>query len=927
MSRMEDNKGEKAKLQSELLKEREKFSLFLSLNTNCFFEYDGKMSNITFAKNDKFSRLSGLIVSLNEEEFVRQTGIFFNDYKKFEDLILSGSDGETVVSFISEDGEYIWSQVKTAIVNGLDGNYQVIGCINDDNDNHKKIEWLREQCQLDPLTKLYNAEYLKEFMDLFFCTEGRNRKSVLFLIDIDNFKRINIDIGRLFGDTVLTNIVDILRTIFKSNSIIGRIGEDKFAVLIKNVQTKEEITILSKTVNNRLLDVYAGGKGNDKITCSMGIAAYPEDGIRYEELLKNAYADLHKIKEKRTLSTYSLDNINEELVDDLNPYHSESVLSVHRKDKRKSAENFELRITNYVQDLLSTTKDIYSALQLLLEKLSKEYNAYSLSIYEKVKGAKKLTPTYHYNRNEIGANKYVHKNQYKDFEQEKYLFNKQDIAIKVESGKSVLQCAFYEEGKFRGMICVEDDDEMRDWTPVEISALTSITRIIAFYLLRLKVNEKIQERLDHMKNYDVLTGMPTLYKFKVDALEKISIHTNKYAIVYMDIEKFKYINDSYGFQFGDRILYDFALAITKGISEGSLAGRISADKFVLMIPYDTRVSLEEWILTFAKEFHNSQKKKHIATNIVIVSGIYLLKKEEEDITSAIDNANIARKAAKGNSSAACIFYNKEMEEQIKKEQEIANDMEDALKNNEFIVYLQPKVALAKETLAGAEALVRWKRPNGELIPPDDFIPLFEKNGFIIQLDFYIYEQVCKLIRNWMNLGIKVIPISVNVSRIHLNEDNFVQRIKNLVDFYSIPPNYIELELTESVFVNDTATTISVMKELRNYGFSVSIDDFGAGYSSLTLLKDMATDVLKLDKEFFSHGEMQREEQIIVSCIINMAKQLDMKVISEGIETEKQTEFLKDISCDMVQGYYYAKPMPVEEFEKFMTNSKNILAKV
>ena len=223
-------------------------------------------------------------------------------------------------------------------------------------------------------------------------------------------------------------------------------------------------------------------------------------------------------------------------------------------------------------------------------------------------------------------------------------------------------------------------------------------------------------------------------------------------------------------------------------------------------------------------------------------------------------------------------------------------------------------------MVGAEALVRWVKSDGGIMPPDKFIPLFEKNGFVVNLDFFVYKEVCRSLREWIDKGINIVPISVNVSRIHLYDENFVRDFMNLVDEYDLPYDVIELELTESMFLDNTNVAISTMRQFRELGFKVSIDDFGAGYSSLNLLKEMTSDVLKLDKEFFGRGELQKEEQIIVSSIVNMAKQLDMKVLSEGVETKDQVDFLKGIACDMAQGYLFAKPMPKDNFEVIMANN-------
>ncbi|MFA9465398.1 MAG: EAL domain-containing protein [Velocimicrobium sp.] len=917
---MQQNKNKNTeidRLKQELFKEREKFSLFLSLNTNCFFEYDEQTQSIFFAKNENFSKLDRLVIELEKEKFIKKTGIFYADYEQFIAIIKSKQDSEKEIRFLSNAGDYIWCRVKTAVINQLNGMRHIIGCINDDDDNHKKIEWLKEQSQLDTLTRFYNKHYMKEYTELFLSTDQQMQEGCLFLIDIDNFKRVNNNMGRLFSDTVLTNIAESIRRTMPENSIFGRIVDDKFAVFVKNMSEKEDVMLLIRQLNAVLEKTYAGGTGNNKISCCMGIARYPMNSRAYDELFMMADASLFYAKAKGYGRAQLFDSNNIEIVpdramEDMNPKDIKQI------GKMKYKDGFAENIGIYAQDLMSTTKDVYSAIHLLLEKLAREYHATSVEIYEKEKGRKVVTLTYGYNALNRQQEDIVKEFDYKEFIKNKTYFDQNGLSLIINKEQSILQCAFYEDGLFKGIICAVDaKNSNRVWTQEEKDGIVSVTRVLSFHILRLKVTEKIQEQIDHMKNYDALTGMPTLHKFKKDAVALLKKGTTKYAVVYSDIGNFKYINDVYGYQFGDRILYDFALELVKVFPKKSIFGRVSADNYVVLVPYEQREEIETMVLSLSQNFHNVQKEKHVATNIIVISGVYFLKQKETDISIAIDNANVARKNAKLNSFSTWKFYNDKMEEKIRKEQEISNEMEDALINGEFIVFLQPKVELQNEKLAGAEALVRWKKGDGRIIPPDEFIPLFEKNGFILQLDFFVYEEVCKIIQKWMLQGKKVIPISVNVSRIHLNDGYFVKRIKNLVDKYNIPPNYMELELTESVFVSDTKNTINVMKELRTYGFSVSIDDFGAGYSSLTLLKDMATDVIKLDKEFFSHGEMKKEEQIIVSSIISMAKQLDMKVISEGIETKTQTQFLKDISCDMVQGYYYAKPMPLDQFEEFV----------
>ena len=242
-------------------------------------------------------------------------------------------------------------------------------------------------------------------------------------------------------------------------------------------------------------------------------------------------------------------------------------------------------------------------------------------------------------------------------------------------------------------------------------------------------------------------------------------------------------------------------------------------------------------------------------------------------------------------------------------------MDAALANREFQVYLQPKVNASQGELAGAEALVRWIHPKEGFIPPNKFIPIFEQNGFILKLDDYMLEEIAKQQAQWMAQGKKIVPISVNVSRAHFTREDLAQHICNIVDKYHVPHNVIELELTESAFFDDKKVLLNTVKQLRDAGFLVSMDDFGSGYSSLNSLKELQLDVLKLDADFFRGADSQERGLLIVSEVIDLAKKLNMKIVAEGIESREQVDFLIEQECDLIQGYYFAKPMPIREFEE------------
>ena len=296
-------------------------------------------------------------------------------------------------------------------------------------------------------------------------------------------------------------------------------------------------------------------------------------------------------------------------------------------------------------------------------------------------------------------------------------------------------------------------------------------------------------------------------------------------------------------------------------------------------------------------------------------GIYKVQKKDRDIEQLYNNALLACDMLGEEAENKIVFFDVEMNNRRLWERKVEDDMDAALARHEFQVYLQPKISTAQENLAGAEALVRWIHPQEGFIPPNKFIPIFERNGFILKLDDYMLEEIAKQQAMWIGQGRKVVPISVNISRAHFAKEDLAEHICAIVDKYQVPHNVIELELTESAFFDDKETLLQTVKKLRDAGFPVSMDDFGAGYSSLNSLKELQLDVLKLDADFFRGEASQERGMVIVSEVIDLAKKLNMKIVAEGIESREQVDFLTEQECDLIQGYFFAKPMPITEFEE------------
>ena len=346
-------------------------------------------------------------------------------------------------------------------------------------------------------------------------------------------------------------------------------------------------------------------------------------------------------------------------------------------------------------------------------------------------------------------------------------------------------------------------------------------------------------------------------------------------------------------------------------------GRINADKFIALLSFENDALLSIRLSDLNVSMNNIKKTQSDHYKISIIMGLYRIQENDIDLSACIDRANIARKSITDRHKTKYAFFDESMKSRLLKQKEVEDVMEEALKNHEFLVYYQPKFNLETNKICGAEALVRWQRDNGTVITPNNFIPIFEDNGFIVELDFYVLEQVCQKIRTLLNNKKMIVPISVNFSRMHLRDRMLVPRLTTIVKEYNIPPRLIEVEITESALVEDNNYLLTILQDIHNNGFKLSMDDFGSGLSSLNLLRKLPFDVLKLDKDFFQKGTTTQRERTIIQYIVKMALDLNMEIVSEGVETEEQAQFLRSIKCPIAQGYLYERPLPEKQFvEKY-----------
>lgn len=427
----------------------------------------------------------------------------------------------------------------------------------------------------------------------------------------------------------------------------------------------------------------------------------------------------------------------------------------------------------------------------------------------------------------------------------------------------------------------------------------------------VKLEFYLEENEGNIALIDEMTG---LYKigafFKASEALYQSNFDKKYAMIQLDIYRFKIINEICGFKVADELLVFIAGVIKKYTKIGGVVAHFRADVFVLCVPY---VEQQE-LITIIKEISESISNYTLPCKILPTIGVSLIDNIHTESHAFFDRTSIALHTIKGNVFKNYAFYDASEKEKMLYETKIENEMGRALKNNEFKIYIQPKVDIFTGEIVGGEALVRWLHEKEGMISPQAFIPIFEKNGFIIKLDEYVWEQVFRLLHRWIGEGKKPLPISVNISRMNAYNNSFANRITKLAEHYNIDPRLVPLELTESAFLENTGDMFYIMKKLQTKGFIFSMDDYGSGYSSINMLRNIAVDEVKMDHAFLKEEMLSERTKIVLKYTLEMLKQLNTMVVAEGVETQEQVEFLKKNNCIHAQGYFFYKPMPIEEFE-------------
>lgn len=436
----------------------------------------------------------------------------------------------------------------------------------------------------------------------------------------------------------------------------------------------------------------------------------------------------------------------------------------------------------------------------------------------------------------------------------------------------------------------------------------------------IRMNEA-SKKIDALQR-DEVTGLYTKVAFAEHAAQILHEQTNvEWNMIALDIDRFKLVNESYGQEMGDELLAYLAKKLQYyADTKNCICARSYADHFFLLV--------ERREYCYIKNRHTELvehlQKFPLDMKIALKFGVYEIRDRDMEISSMCDRAQIAANQIKGQYVTEIYFYDDSLRKQLLKEQRITDDMEQALRENQFQVYFQPKYDIFSETLSGAEALVRWVHPQNGFMSPAEFIPVFESNGFITEVDMFVWNKACEKIREWLDKYDCFVPISVNVSRKDMYKPNLPQILLDIVHKHGLEPRHLHLEITESAYVENPDQLLEVVEQLKNAGFMIEMDDFGSGYSSLNMLAAMPIDILKLDMKFVQNYSDADNSRSILSFVIGLAKWMNLYVIAEGVETRAQLDLLRGMDCNLAQGYYFSKPLPDKEFEEILRKSGKTL---
>ncbi len=783
---------------------------------------------------------------------------------------------------------------------------------------------LEEEIRLDPLTRILNKKAFREETEAFLKNAGEQETAAFYVIDIDDFKEINDTFGHTVGDMVISDIAQLIREQFRSDDLVGRVGGDEFAVLMKHSErehAQKKAQTLSKTGRKKL----AGDGVELTVTLSIGVAVWKKEGTgSYATLFDQADQALYHVK-RHGKGSYAF----------AGDFQRTGPVKVYQEEEteEQNAERFiDKEFLHLAFNLLAHARDINGSLNVLLEQIGKRYRMNMVSVFEysedeetiyltnswfdmeKIHDQKSFPVTWReLQKAEPGC--FVEKNvEFENGDEWGKWFNRK-VPI-----RSIAAVRFEFSGGRKGSIDVGSTEKDKYWNKEERDTICELGRIIAVFVTLRDKQTRDQQAIHVLKHRDKLTGLYNLETFRKKQKEIFDSRTlednRRYALVMIDINNFSFANENLGNENGDRILKSLAqLTNEKNEKNVAAACRMYSDYFLLLVTGETEEDILQFTRQTEERFEMHMRELYPAGRMKLSIGI-CFGAEDQSFDAVFESVNLARKYAKEHRIYSGVVYDEKIK-QIRDEQEfIASVFHRALEQGEFQMFLQPKFCLKDSSIYGAEALARWQMADGTCIGPNRFIPVLEKLGYITELDFAIFEQLLKTMERWEKEGKQLFTISTNFSRKQFENggEEFVKRLSDTVKRYTVDPSYIEIEVTESAVTEDQEEMKKCLEKVIQMGFQIAIDDFGTGYSSLSMLYEIPARVIKIDKSFTEKATLQGRDEFMRSMrqLIRAAKE---EVVVEGIETEEQREFLKNCGFEYGQGFLFDRPIPVGEFER------------
>jgi len=891
--------------------------------SSAVWEYDIKTDTLSYtpvsSQEDTFHLRGRMLIRHLEKTLILHPD-FRHIFQKLRQTFRNGDgDVRTELKLMDISGDYRWYTLTGSCVK--DQNNTVTGYVGQlrNTDNSSAGQITTSDPDTDTFTGLLNRHGLVRSFSRRIA-ETNLVSCAFLLLDVDNFNEIVNRLGKRFGDALLIDIAGLLKNSIAEDDIICHITKDVFALIMINPSSLDEVKSRAAQLSQAITHIHLNHERSEKVTCCMGISFCSDNINDYETMYYQADTALAYARSK---GDNHLEFYQDEL--DLMLSSNDSLIGLASTEPSHD-EQTDGDFLSQAIDVLSESRELSSSINIILSLIGQKYDLASCEILEFTDDYQSIYSTYRWKHDyNTGSEpikcsvELIEEAIMLDSDAEYFLCT--DIDKLAETHKDV--ASFYQNSNISsflhipirdglcicGLICFGAHNGKSVFTPSVTREIVLISKIMGGYIMRLRSLLSI----DRISTTDALTGCMNLSRFISETKRITSEHPEqRYVIVYSDIDRFKFINETFGYLVGDRVLIEFSQIVTDILTDDEILGRIDADKFIALLKFDDRDKLISRLSSCDRKISTINDLTDTPYKIPLRCGIAHFTPDEE-MTHIIDKANLARKSVKNIHVSTYTFYNESMKSRILQQKEIEDVMHEALEKGEFTVFLQPKFSLSQEHIVGAEALVRWNRPGYGLQRPDEFIPIFEDNGFVLNLDFYVLEQVCQKLRHDLDSGLTPYPISVNFSRLHLNANDFSKRLISCLEKYSIDPKYIEIEITESALIGNEDYLVEVMDSLHEVGLVIAMDDFGSGYSTLNLLKKLPVDILKIDKAFFA-GSGSKRERLIIANVVNLAKSLDICVVSEGVETLEQAQFLRQVHCDIAQGYLYAHPMDIDTYE-------------